>query len=70
MVKARRYIKNAVLDAIQPDGSLSKEIQSVVSEKLGEKISIQRVSTYLALLYEEELLDRWEEDRVYRYMRR
>ncbi len=70
MVKARRYIKDAILDAIHPDGSLASELRPVVSQRLGEELSIQRVCTYLALLYEEELLDRWEEDRVYRYRRR
>lgn len=70
MVKARRYIKNAVLEIIHPDGSLAKELRPVLSQKLGEEMSIQRVCTYLRLLYEEDLLDRWIEDRVYRYVRR
>ena len=57
-MKARRYIKDVIMDCIPPGGILTKDLLGLVNPKLDEPISWQRLSGHLQSLWEREEVTR------------
>ena len=49
----KRYVKNIILEAIDPKGCYACDFVDEVSEKVGKPFSIQRVSSYLSVMFED-----------------
>ena len=50
-MRARRYIKDIILEYMGPEGCYAKDLAGKVSERLGMPFSKQRASSYLALMF-------------------
>jgi len=50
-MKVRGYIKNIILGVMDAEGSYARDLVEEVSERVGEPFSIQRVGSYLRVMF-------------------
>ena len=50
-MKVRRYIKDIILECMSPEGCHAIDLIDEVSRKLGEPFSVQRISSYLGVMF-------------------
>ncbi len=50
-MKTRRYIKNIILECMNPEGCHSKDLIDEVSKRVGKPLSIRRISSYLSVMF-------------------
>jgi len=50
-MRTRRYVKDIILGAMGSDGCYAKDLVDEVSEGVGEPVSVQKICSYLGLMY-------------------
>lgn len=55
-MKAKKYILDAILDLIPPEGAYSKDLVESVSKKVGMPVSKMKIAGHMRVLYEKKLV--------------
>ncbi len=50
-MKVRRYVKDIILEVMGPEGCYARDLVDEVSERVGEPVSVQKICSYLGLMY-------------------
>ncbi len=60
-MRAKRYVKDIILECIDPEGSHARDLVNEVSRRVGKPFSTRRVSSYLSKMFVDGEVRREEE---------